>query len=61
MAAPLSKLPLNFLFGDYLKLASSLLISYTKTVFVFILFYILPLYQEIPIAIHIYTITGRMR
>ena len=38
MAAPLSKLPVNFLFGDYLKLASYLLISCTKTVFVFILF-----------------------
>ena len=30
MAAPLSKLPVNFLFGDYLKLASYLLISCTK-------------------------------
>ena len=30
MAAPLSKLPVNFLFGDYLKLVSYLLISCTK-------------------------------
>ena len=30
MAAPLSKLPVNFLFGDYLKVASYLLISCTK-------------------------------
>ena len=31
VAAPLSKLPVNFLFGDYQKLTSYLLISCTNT------------------------------